>query len=240
MEKWDSDLDDLGFCLFHQISNDQLSEDRDVPEVDEEEAEVAGEEEGEGEDAEVEEGLVVHPGNNGHPDCKGRQVDPCIQLELFRGTIDASNNVDDPGLVEHRVHLSDEAEDRKSNGLASEERSSEAEDDEDVVGEKLAGLLVPHHVDGLGQVDPDGEGDEALCGRRRGEHQVVPHLGAGVESCNSPSSSDGCGNSCEVSVLPLPVPRGRGEDRSRGWRQEDETSKEVEQESDKEPRSRRG
>ena len=83
MEKWDSDLDDLGFCLFHQISNDQLSEDRDVPEVDEKEAEVAGEEEGEGEDAEVEEGLVVHPGDDGHPDGEGCHVDASILLELL-------------------------------------------------------------------------------------------------------------------------------------------------------------
>ena len=197
----------MGFCLFHQVRNDELAEHGDVPEVDKEEAKVAREEEGKGKDAKVEERLVVHPGNDGHPDCKGRQVDPRVQLELLGGPIDAGNNVDDPSLVEHRVHLSDEAEDCKSNGLASEQGSGEAEDDEDVVGEKLAGLLVPHHVDGLGQVDPDREGDEALGGLGGGEHQVVPHLRAGVESCNGPGSSDGSGDSCEVSVLPLPMPR---------------------------------
>jgi len=196
----------MGLCLLHQVGNDKLAEDRDVPEVDEEKAEVAREEEGKRKDAKVEERLVVHPGNDGHPDCKRRQVDPCVQLELVRGAIDASNNVDDPGLVENGVDLSDEAEDGKSNGLAREQSTGEAEDDEDVVGEQLAGLLVPHHVHGLGQVDPDGEGDQALCGGGGGEHQVVSHLRTGVESCNGPGSGDCSSDSCQVSVLPLPVP----------------------------------
>ena len=58
--------------------------------------------------------------------------------------------MDDPGLVEDRVDLSDEAEDCESDGLAGDESAGEAEDDEDVVDEEVAGLLVPHHVGGLG------------------------------------------------------------------------------------------
>ena len=138
------------FRLLHQVGDDKLAEDGDVPEVDKEEAKVAREEEGKGEDAKVEEGLVVHPGNDGHPDGKGRQVDPRVQLELLGCPIDPGNNVDDPGLVEHRVDLSHQAEDCKSNSIASEQSAGEAEDDEDVVDEELAWLLVPHHVNGLG------------------------------------------------------------------------------------------
>ena len=70
-------------CLLHQVGDDKLAEDGDVPEVDEEEAEVAREEEGKGEDAKVEEGLVVHPGDDGHPDGEGCHVDASILLELL-------------------------------------------------------------------------------------------------------------------------------------------------------------
>ena len=190
--------------LLHQVGDDKLAEDGDVPEVDKEEAKVAREEEGKGEDAKVEEGLVVHPGNDGHPDGKGRQVDPRVQLELLGCPIDPGNNVDDPGLVEHRVHLGDEAEHSEPDRLASEQGPGEAEDDEDVVDEQLARLLVPHHVHRLGHMDADGEGHQALCGGGRCEHQVVPHLRTRVQSCNGPESSDGGGDSCHERVLPLP------------------------------------
>ena len=46
--------------------------------------------------------------------------------------------MDDPGLVEDRVDLSDEAEDCESDGLAGDESAGEAEDDEDVVDEEDA------------------------------------------------------------------------------------------------------
>ena len=130
------------FCLFHQkVGDDKLPKDGDVPEVDKEEAEVTEEEECQGEGVKVEKGLVVHPGNDDHPECKGSQVDPCVQLELVGGPIDAGNDVDDPSLVEHRVDLSDQAEDCKSNGLASDQGPGEAEDDKDVVDQQLAWLL---------------------------------------------------------------------------------------------------
>ena len=108
------------FCLFHQkVGDDKLPEDGDVPEVDKEQAEVAGEEECQEKGVKVEEGLVVHPGNDDHPDCKGGQVDPCVQLELVGGPIDAGNGVDDPSLVEHRVHLSHQAEVQKIQLIAN-------------------------------------------------------------------------------------------------------------------------
>ena len=228
----------MGFCLLHQVCDNKLPEHGDVPEVDKEQTKVARQEEGERENAKVEEGLVVHPGDDGHPDGKGGQVDPCVQLELFWGTIDAGDDVDDPGLVEHGVHLGDEAEHSEPDRLASEQGAGEAEDDEDVVDEQLARLLVPHHVHRLGHMDADGEGHQGLGGGGRCEHQVVPHLRTRVQSCNCPESSDGGGDSCHERVLPLPQPGLWGEDWSRRLGKEDKASKEVEEEADKEPERR--
>ena len=73
----------MRFCLLHKVGDDKLVEDGDTPEADKEKTEAACEVEGKGEDADVEDGLVVHPGENDHSSCKGHHVDPCIQLELL-------------------------------------------------------------------------------------------------------------------------------------------------------------
>ena len=69
--------------------------------------------------------------------------------------------MDDPRLVEHRVHFCHQAESCKPNSSVSEEGAGEAGDDKEVVDEQLAGLPLQHHVHSLGQVDPYGEGSQS-------------------------------------------------------------------------------
>ena len=70
-------------CPFNQIRNEKLLEHRNIPEVDKEQTKVARKKEGERESAKVEERLVVHPGNDDHPDGKGGQVDASLPMELL-------------------------------------------------------------------------------------------------------------------------------------------------------------
>ena len=153
-----------------------MFEDRDVPKVDKEQTQVAGEKEGEGEGVEVEEGLEVHPGDDDHPHHERHQVDLGVPLELEGSARQAGDKVDDPGLVENRVHLGHQAENCETNSSILEEGAGKAGDDEEVVDEQLGGVLLQHHVERLGHVDPDGEGCEPLGRLRRREHEVLAHL----------------------------------------------------------------
>ena len=162
--------------LCDQVSKDELFEDGDIPKVDKEQTQVAGEKEGEGEGVEVEEGLEVHPGDDDHPHHEGHQVDLGVPLEREGSARQAGDEVDDPGLVEHRVHLGHQAEDCETNSSVLDEGAGEAGDDEQVVDQQLGGVLLQHHVDRLSQVDPDGEGGESLGRLRRLEHEVLAHL----------------------------------------------------------------
>ena len=104
--------------------------------------------------------------------------------------------MEDPCLVEHRVHLGHQAEDCKPDSSVSEEGAGETGDDKEVVDEQLAGLRLQHHVQSLSQVNPDGEGSQPLGRLCRVEHEVAPHLSASQERSDCPAGSDCRGHSC--------------------------------------------
>ena len=107
----------------------ECSEDRQVPDVDNEESGPTGQEEREGEDTKVEEALIVHPSNDEDPDEECEDVQLSIPDVLHRAMSCASYDVENSGLVEDCIDFCDKAEDCKSHSFSSDESASEANDD---------------------------------------------------------------------------------------------------------------
>ena len=230
-----SSLGSLSLPHHVEVSSTKSPEDRDVPDVDDEEAKATGDKEGGGDEAVVEGGLVVHPGHDGHAHQEGGQVDLRVLLELFRAAGQARDQVQDPGLVEDGVNFGDKTEDSEPNGLASEEGAGEAQDDKDVVDKQHAGLLLPQHVQGLGAVNAYGEGDQAGGAGGGGEHEVGPHGGGGVEGKEGPGPGEPGAHPGHVGALPLPGLELGGEGGGGGRGQEEQAREEVGGQADQEP-----
>ena len=78
----------MNYCLVlfmvpENIFQQESLEDRQVPDVDNPQAECARDQEGEGQNTDVKEALVIHPSNDDDPDEEGDDVHLCIPGELL-------------------------------------------------------------------------------------------------------------------------------------------------------------
>ena len=73
-----------------------------------------------------------------------------------------------------------------------------------MVDEQHAGLGLEEHVQSLGGVDPNGEGDKAGGGGGGGQHEVGPQGGGGVEGEEGPGARHPGAHPGNVGAPPLP------------------------------------
>jgi len=119
----------ISFRFNREVLFDECSKHRDIPEVDDEESEDAAEDKWEREDTIVEEGLMIHPGNDTHPEEECDNVNLCVSLVSLRMSRCLNNQMQNSCLVEDCIYFRNKSKDCKSYCLACIERSSEANND---------------------------------------------------------------------------------------------------------------
>ena len=190
--------------LSNYVFLDECLEDRQVPDVDNEETSSTRHEEGEGKNTKVVEALVVHPTNDQDPDEKGEDVQESISDVLFRVMGSASYDVNNPCLVKDSIDFSYKAQHRKAHRLFCDESPSEANDDQNVMDHEHAGPAIDDHVHGFCQMNTQGEDDQMLSRERGCQHQVCTHRGGVIESQHCPGTCYSCAQSGNESRPPLP------------------------------------
>eukprot|EP00092_Neocalanus_flemingeri_P028047 GFUD01030450.1.p2 GENE.GFUD01030450.1~~GFUD01030450.1.p2 ORF type:complete len:284 (+),score=106.86 GFUD01030450.1:176-1027(+) len=190
----------------YDVLLNECPEDRQVPEVDNEEPSTTGHEERKGQDTNIEEALIVHPSNDEDPDEEGDNVQESISAVLHRVKSCASYDVENSGLVEDCIDFCDKTENCKAHSLLSDESPSKANDDQKVMKQEHARPAVGEHVHSLCHVNTQGENDQML-GRERGcEHEVSCQAWGVVENHHSPGTCYSCTQSGNESRPPLPPP----------------------------------
>ena len=130
------------FMLPEYIFLQESLEDRQVPDVNNPQTQSARDEEGKGQNTEVEETLIIHPSDDEDPDEEGDNIKFCIPGKLQRCLVCLCNEMENPSLVENCIELCDEAENSKANGHISDKSPGKADDDEDMMEEEHARLAV--------------------------------------------------------------------------------------------------
>ena len=124
-------------------------EDRQVPDVDNEETSSTRHEEGEGKNTKVKEALVVHPSNDEDPEEEGEDVQESISDVLNRVVGSTRYDVNNPCLVKNSIDFGNKAKHRKAYSLLRDESSSKANDDQNVMDHEHAWPAIDDHVHGF-------------------------------------------------------------------------------------------
>ena len=101
----------------------------------------------------------MHPEDDDYSEKISENVDPGVHFEGERLSVQLSDQVEDPGLVEHGVDLCGETEDGEPNGDVVVEDQGDTEDGADMMPGEHAVLAGQHHLHQLPGVDPVGEGE---------------------------------------------------------------------------------
>ena len=97
----------------------------------------------------------MHPEDDDHSEKISENVDPGVDFEGERLPVQLSDEVEDPGLVEHGVDLGGETEDGKPDGDVVVEDTEDAEDGANMMPGEHAVLAGHHHLHQLPGVDTE-------------------------------------------------------------------------------------
>ena len=151
------------------IFNDESLENRQVPQIDEEESKTATTEEDARFLREVLKSLIVHPKYDKNSDEESQNIDVGVDDKLQRVFVFLGDDVEYPGLVRHGVKLCDEGQHGKSKWFLGDERSRKTDDHSDVVNGEKGKLTDIGHVQNLCNVDTE-----------RKDYEVDSHLRGAV------------------------------------------------------------
>ena len=147
--------------------------------------------------------LAVHPEDNDHSEEICEDVDPRINFEGERLSVQLGDQVEDPSLVKHGVDLGGEAEEAEPDGDVVVEDPDETDDGADMMPGEHAVLAGHHHLHQLPGVDPEGEGEAGPGLAGDAVQQVQSDQVRVRESQESPDSGDGGIETREVGRPPL-------------------------------------